>query len=610
MGLSVIDISIILLYLAGTLFLGFWLSKKASKNLESYFLGGNRIKWYYLGLSNASGMFDISGTMWLVAVAFIYGIKSAWLPWLWPVWNQIIVMIFLAVWMRRSNVMTGAQWISFRFGEGRGGRLSHIIVVIFAVISVIGFIAYFVEGIGKFATTFLPYDLSFNLLGLQVSSAKSYALIIIGITTVYTMKGGMYSVVSTEVLQFLIMTVACIAVGIIAFNKVTPDQVAAATPEGWSNLFPGWKLNLDWTGHFDVLNNKIDEDGFGLFGAMLMMMIFKGIFASLAGPVPSYDMQRILSAQTPRDAARMSGLTSLALLIPRYLMIGGFTVLALVYLKPDLLAMGEHPDFEVILPMAIQKFVPIGLKGILLAGLLAAFMGTFAAFINAAPAYLVNDLYKKYIRPDASDKQLVRYSYLSSLLLVLVGVFFGFFAGSLNSLTLWITSSLYGGYAAANVLKWLWWRFNGMGYFWGMLGGLLASVIVPPVARIWLPGTPDIYLFPFILLLSFGSSVLGSLLTKPEDPEIIKKFYRQTRPWGFWKPVRLQLLAEDPQFEQNKDFWRDTFNVIIGIVWQMAMTILPLYLLTGKYTAMWITLAVFAVTSILLKRNWYDKLSF
>lgn len=608
MNLSWIDIAIVLLYLVLTLFLGFYLSKRASKNLEAYFLGGNRIKWYYLGLSNASGMFDISGTMWTVTLTFIYGLKSAWIPWLWPVWNQIFVMVFLAMWMRRSNTMTGAQWITFRFGDGRGGRLSHIIVVVFAVISVIGFIAYFVEGIGKFATTFLPWDLATSFFGLHLTSAQSYALIIIGITTLYTLKGGMYSVVSTEVLQFLIMTVACIAIGVIAWDKVDAAQVLAAVPEGWMDLMPSWHLNLDWSASFPALNDKIDADGYELFGMLLMMMILKGVFASLAGPVPSYDMQRILSTRTPAEAAKMSGLTPLVLFIPRYLMIAGLTVLALVYLKPQMQAMGENMDFEVVLPLAIQNFVPIGLKGLLLAGLLAAFMGTFAAFINAAPAYLVNDLYKKYINPKASNRKLIRYSYISSLLLVAIGLIFGLFVTSLNSLTLWITSSLYGGYAAANVLKWIWWRFNGLGYFFGMLGGLLASLFVPPLVRIWYPDLIDIYIFPVILVISFLAAWLGTMYTKPEDMEVLKKFYTQTRPWGFWKPVLDQVILEDPGFSKNPHFKRDAFNVVIGIIWQMAMVVLPLYLLTRQYTETLIALAVFLTCTVILKKTWYDTL--
>jgi len=185
MKLQFIDLSIIIAYLVLTIFIGFWISKKAKKNLDSYFLGGKNLPWYMLGLSNASGQFDISGTMMMVAWLFVYGLKSAWIPWLWPVWNQIFLMIFLAVWLRRSNVLTGAEWLKTRFGTGQGAKLSHISVVIFAIVAVIGFIAYAFEGIGKFATTFLPWDLSLQLADLFISSERLYALFIMGITTIY-----------------------------------------------------------------------------------------------------------------------------------------------------------------------------------------------------------------------------------------------------------------------------------------------------------------------------------------------------------------------------------------------------------------------------------------
>ncbi len=604
MNLHPLDIFIVLLYLIATIFIGFWISKKASKGLSSYFLGDNEIKWYYLGLSNASGMFDISGTMWTVTILFVYGLKSAWIPWLWPVWNQVFIMVFLAIWLRRSNVMTGAQWITTRFGDDRGGRLSHIIVTVFAIISVFGFIAYFFVGIGKFATIFFPWDLSFSLAGLAITSEQGYALLIIGITTLYVIKGGMYSVVITEVLQFVIMTISCIVIGYIAFTQVTGEQVLNAVPAGWDELFFSWELGLDWTGYLDSVNEKIDSDGFELIGYLVMMMIFKGIFASLAGPVPSYDMQRVLSTRSPAEAAKMAGLTILVLFFPRYLMIAGFAVLSLVHLMPEFQAMGAAVDFELVLPLAIERFVPIGFKGLLLAGLLAAFMGTFAAFINAAPAYIVNDLYKKYFKPNASDRRYVRMSYISSLVLVIIGVIGGFFAESINSLTLWITSALFGGYAAANVLKWIWWRFNGYGYFFGMLGGLIASTFVPGL----FPETSAIYLFPVILGVSLLGCFLGTFLTPSDNEEVLKTFYRDTRPWGFWKPIINKIKAEDPSFQANNNFSRDMLNVLIGIIWQMTLVVMPIYLIIKSNTNLAISFVIFLVTTWLLKKLWYDKL--
>ena len=114
--------------------------------------------------------------------------------------------------------MTGAEWITFRFGSGKGAKLSHIIIVVFAVISVLGFIAYFFEGIGKYATEIMPWDLSAQFMGYELTSARGYALIICVLTSLYTVKGGMHSVVATEVMQFVVMTIGCIGVGIVAYR--------------------------------------------------------------------------------------------------------------------------------------------------------------------------------------------------------------------------------------------------------------------------------------------------------------------------------------------------------------------------------------------------------
>lgn len=610
MKLATIDIAIIFLYLVLTVWIGFWLSKRASRNLQTYFLAGNDIPWYFLGLSNASGMFDVSGTMIAVTWLFVYGLKSAWIPWLWPVWNQIFMMIFLALWLRRSNVLTGAEWITFRFGKSRGSQLSHIITVVFAVIIVIAFMAYFVEGIGKFAAQFLPWDLSFQLAGMSISSENTYAIIIIGITTLYTVKGGFYSVVGTEVMQFIIMTIACIVVGIIALSQTTYDQIQAVIPDGWTSLWFGWELNIDWSNHLPAANDRIQEDGYSLFGFIFMMMLFKGVWASLAGPVPSYDMQRVLSTRTPKEAAMMFGLTPIVLMLPRYLMIAGITVLALVYMDPAQLtdpATGKL-DFEEVLPFAISEYVTTGFKGLLLAGLLAAFMSTFAAFINAGSAYVVNDIYKKYLRPDAEAKVYVNLSYIVTISLVVVGIIFGLAGGNIQARTDWIVGLLYGSYVASNVLKWIWWRFNGYGFFFGMLSGMIGVAILPSMMDALGWQLLAIEQFPFLLIMALSGSIIGCLATPPDDEETLKAFYKKTRPWGFWKPIHEKVVAEDPSFIGNKDFYRDSFNVVVGIIWQMSLVVIPIFLVIRETFSLWLWIGIFALTSWLLKRYWYDRL--
>jgi Na+/proline symporter len=587
--------------------------------MGAYFLGGNKMPWYVLGISNASGMFDISGTMLLVYWMFIYGLKSVWIPWLWPTFNQIFLMVYLSAWLRRSKVMTGAEWIKTRFGTGRGAQLSHLIVIIYAFVCILGFFSYGFKGIGKFAAIFLDPTILAATSQRWHPSPNMYALILISITAIYVIKGGMISVVITEVVQFVILAIASFAIGIIAMIKVAPGTLHKVLPAGWDNVFFGWHLNLDWSNLIPSASAKIAQDGYGLFGFFVIMLLFKGVLISAAGPAPSYDMQRILAAKTPREASMMSAWVNIVLTFPRYVLIVGLTVLAAAFLSGDIVKMGADMDFELVLPMVLGRFVPVGLLGFLIAGMLAAFMSNFAATVNSAPPYFVNDIYKRFINPNASLKTYVRLSYLASFAVVIIGVLIGWYVTSVNSVVLWLVSGLWGGYTASNVLKWYWWRFNGFGYFWGMVVGITSSLTVPlliekvPVVQ-YLLSRYSINLnvsiiFPLVLVVSIIGCFAGTLFTKPDDEEVLKDFYRRVRPWGFWGPVLKKVLAEDPSFKRNRDFPRDMFNIAIGIIWQVSLVTLPLYVVIQEYQRAAIALSVILGTSAILKFTWYDHLA-
>ncbi len=605
MRLTAIDIGIILLYLIAVAAIGMFLQKRARANKEAYLLGGNTLPWYALGLSNASGMFDISGTMWMVMLAFVYGLKSIWIPWLWPSFNQIFLMMFLAGWLRRSNVTTGAEWMMTRFGKGRDANKAHSIVVVFALLSCFGFLAYGFIGLGKFVEIFVPWSFVQPYLPFTISAEyvpHFYGLLFTSFAVFYSILGGMASIVWADVLQYVIMTVAAVIIAVLAMNNLEVAQLNV--PEAWKTPFFGATLDLDWTGIIDDVNAKINEDGFSLFGIFFSMMVFKGVLASLAGPAPNYDMQKLLSSRSPKDAAKMSGFVSVVLIPTRYLMIIGFAVLAILNYEQLNLDSATGIDFERILPAAIQNFAPTGVMGLLLAGLLAAFIGTFAGTLNAAQAYIVNDIYLKYIDQKASNKTVSRINYMSGVIVVLISVILGFFAKDVNSLLQWIVAGLYGGYIAANVLKWYWWRFNSSGFFWGMLAGIIPALIFP-----YLFDGLDLYYFPLLLAVSLAGSIIGTYLAPPTDLETLKSFYLNVRPWGFWKPIAEAVKAEDPEVQENKNFWLDMFNVVIGVVGQMTLTLLPIYLVLGMDTELYITLGILVVCAVILKKTWWDKLS-
>ena len=593
MSIHPIDITILVLYLIAVVSIGIYLSTRASQNLDTYFLAGRSIPWYILGVSNSSSMFDITGTMWLVLMFLVYGVKGAWIPWIWPTFNQIFLMVYLSIWIRRSNVLTGSEWITTRFGNGKGAELSRISVLVFAMVSVIGFLAYAFQGIGKFASVFFPFDISPEL----------YAITFMGITTIYVVLGGMYSVVFTDLIQFTLLTIVSFVIGFIAFTRVTPEALHAVIPNGWLDLAFTWELDLDWNNLIPAANNQIMADGWNLFTIFFMMMIFKGILISLAGPTPGYDMQRILAAKTPREAGLMSAIVSVCQ-IPRWFMIVGITTLALVYFSNDLVAMGDNVDFELVLPWVISEFLPVGLVGFVLAGMLAAFMSTFDSTVNAGAAYLVNDVYKRYFNPNAPTGLYIKASYIASFLIVGVGIAFGFMSESVNSVTQWIVSGLFGGYTAPNILKWHWWRFNGFGYFCGMIAGVLAALIMPMA----LPELSPLNAFPFILILSGIAGIVGSLMTAPDDEKTLEEFYKNVRPWGFWKPILKKIQSSDANVRKNDNFYRDMFNIFIGMVWQINMVLVPIYLLVYEYTAFTVSLILVIGTTLILKKNWYDKL--
>lgn len=605
MKLHLVDILIIVLYLVSITGIGLYLKKLAHSSKNAYLLGGNNIPWYMLGLSNASGMFDISGTMWLVTLAFVYGLKSIWIPWLWPTFNQIFLMVFLSAWLRRSNVSTGAEWIKTRFGTDTGSKLSHSIMVVFALLVCLGFLAYGFIGLGKFMQIFIPWEMVSAWVPFHVPDAyvpHVYGIVFTLFAVFYSILGGMTSIVWADVIQYAIMTISSLVIAYIAMMALTTQPLVV--PEGWMSPGFGWTLDLNWSGIIPEVNDKISSDGYELFTIFFMMMLFKGLLVSFAGPAPNYDMQKILSTKSPSEAAKMSGFVSVVLMPVRYLMIAGFTVLGILYYDQLNLLVAGRIDFEQVLPSAINEFVPVGFLGLLLAGLLAAFISTFAGTLNAAQAYVVNDIYLKHIRPDASNAQISRMNYGSGMVVVGTSIIFGIFAMDVNSMLQWIVSALYGSYVVSNLLKWYWWRLNGAGFFWGMVAGILPALVLPR----FFVGTLDLYYFPIILGLSALGAIIGTYSAPPTDDATLKSFYRSVRPWGFWKPVREMVLAETPDFRANTAFGRDMLNVALGVVVQTGLIAFPIYLVLLNPTGMAVTAVIIALAGSALKRTWWDRL--
>ncbi|MFC2170069.1 hypothetical protein ACFLRM_05865 [Acidobacteriota bacterium] len=571
----VIDYAVIAFYFAVVLGFGFWYKKQASRNLEAYFLGGQKMHWLALAMSGSVSNFDITGTMWIVSMLFLLGMRSMWIHWMWGFMMGAFFLSFMGKWVRRSGVMTGAEWMVTRFGSGRDGTIARTAYAVMAVITQASFIGYAFQGIGKFAAVYV---------GL---SPATCAFIIIAVTTLYVLLGGLYSVVVTDVIQTVILTLASILIAVIAFSKITPDILNRVLPEGWASLVPKWRLTeLSGT----------ENSGFEIFGALVIVWVLKGFLLNAGGPAQMYDFQRFLAARDSRDSAKIGAAWSIFLVV-RWGMAMGIVLLALA-------GIASVTDPEQVMPLVLQEFLPIGVRGLVIAGLLAAFMSTFSSTVNSGASYLVRDIWQPFFRPKANQKSLVRSSYAATLGIVVAGILIGYQAESIAQIWSWMMMALGAGVVIPNVLRWYWWRMNGWGYAAGTMAGILCSIFA-----LFMPELPMYMVFPPIVTASLLASVVTALKTPPVDEAVLIRFYETVRPFGFWQTVRNRSrLSADKLSDPAESAWRAVLNTCLGMVTITGIYLFPMFLVGHWYARAFIWLGVALLAAAVLAFTWYRLL--
>ncbi len=563
-----LDYTIIALYFALVVGAGFWFLRRASQNLNAYFLGNNRLSWVALSMSGSVSTFDITGTMWIVSMLMLLGMRSLWIHWMWGWMMGAFFMAYMGKWVRRSNVMTGAEWMHTRFGMGPAGKVARAAAAIMAVVIMAGLIGYAFQGIGKFAHVYVP-DLSRNTL----------AFIVIGITTLYVLAGGLYSVVVTDVIQTVVVTIGGVIIAGVAYVALGNEGAASALPADWMRLLPTWRIE--------------GAEAYELFGILVIVWVVKGLLVNAGGPGQTYDFQRFLAARDPRDAAKIGAAWS-GFLIVRWGMCMGIALLALTHA-------GAPTDTEETMPWVLNTFLPMGLKGFVLAGLLAAFMSTFSSTVNAGAAYLVRDLYQPHLARHASDRHLVTVSYIATSALVACGIAIGLQAKSIAQIWEWLMTGLTAGIIVPNVLRWYWWRMNGWGYAGGTLAGMLLAFVPLLDAEPW----PMYYTFPFVVTGSLAASIALTYATGPVDLETLTVFYRRVRPFGLWGPVR-RKAALPP--DAGESAWRTGVNVLMGMTAVHGAYLAPMFLVGHWHLRALGCATLTAASCAVLYFTWYRHL--
>lgn len=588
--MHIIDYTIVGFYLLSIVLVGLYLKGKASSDIDSYFLGNRNIPWWALGASGMASNTDIAGTM--IGVALVYAMGTA--GFFIEIRGGVVLvlaffMIFMGKWTRRSQVMTSAEWMQYRFGKGKQGDMARLLSAIANILFTIAMVSYFAIGSGKFAGEFLGIDW------------RIAALLMAGLAMIYTVASGLYGVVWTDVFQGILIFGAILFVCIKAVSMVTlPEVFSTSVPladgtfqtiqvklSDWSRITP--PTTMDLPGVYSMYN---------LFGLAITFYLFKIVLEGSSGG-NGYMVQRYLSSKSDREAGLLSLLWTI-LLTFRWPLIISFAMLGIHYgINNSVIA-----DPELVLPTVLQNYLPIGIKGVLVAAFMAAAMSTFDSTVNAGAAFWVKDLYQAFINPSASEKKLMIQSRLGSIAIVVLGLLFSFSVSNINDIWGWISMGISAGLFVPQILRWYWARFNGYGYAIGTFTGIAVAVLLRLVGS----EIPE-YLF---FLIASGSSLLGCIigtyLTEETERSVLENFYKTTRPFGLWGNIK-DIFPAAIKEQINQENRRDIISTVIAMVWQLSLFLSGMMLILGHWGKLAILLGVFAFTSVLLYFNWYKHLS-
>jgi len=642
-SLNFIDSSIIIIYLIITMGVGLIMTRKASQSLDNYYLGGRSLPWYMLGMAGMANWFDLTGTMIITSFLYMLGPKGLFIEFR---GGAVLILAFLICytgkWHRRSGCMTGAEWIAYRFGTGTEAKWMRFFKAFMTVVATVGMLAYLIRGTSLFVGMFIPMS------PVMVTAG------IVAFCTLYTMMAGFYGVVLTDLVQGAIVLIACVIVSVIAFNLVPSMDALAEVAlsvtgnSSWTSSMPKWQTEM--------------PAGYEMYQSLILFAAFY-LMRNIIGGMGTGDESRYFGAKSDRDCALQSMLQGVTVAF-RWPMMMGFAILGL-FLVDQLLPTGNksmeataivktyHPDIEQgfwhelttgiinspeaydpamvqglentlgeewqkrlpivgyngsvnpeqILPAVLLNSIPTGLRGLLIVAMLAAMMSTLTGEVNKTSAQVVKDIYQNSLRPKAKNRELIIVAYISTAAIVAGSFWMGISAKSINSLWGWIIMSLTAGGLAPYVLRLYWWRCNA----WGQIGGTVLGGIGAVTQRIIAPEMSELYQFGLMTGLSFAGTIGFSYMTAPTPMPILRNFYRTTRPFGWWGPLKADTepgLLKKWQAEHRNDI----ISVPFVMTAQVTIFLMPMQIMIKSYSAFFMTLPIFIFAVVGTYWFWWRNL--
>ncbi len=528
MVLTAIDWAIVAAYFILSVGIGLYFTKRGGESLNEYFLSGRQVTWWLAGASMVATTFAADTPLVVTGLVSAHGVAGNWLWWNMLMSGMLTVFFFARLW-RRAHVMTDVEFAEIRYSGRpaaalRGFRALYLAIPINLII-----LGWVTKAMIKILTISLGLR-DVSLLGFTVSGEVIAVGICFIITVAYSAGAGMWAVLWTDLVQFVIKMSAVIVLAVFSVRAVGGMD----------------KLKDGLTAHFgsadaalSVLPVKITPTGIEAYAWMplLALAVFLSVqwwAAWYPGAEPGgggYVAQRIFSAKTERDGV----LATLFFNVAHYAIRPWpwiITGLCTVLLYPA--GIGPTHDHEAAYVQAFVDLLPTPWRGFMMAGFAAAYMSTVGTQLNWGASYLVNDFYKRFLKRDASEKHYVKISRWATVCLFLASAVVTHYLGTIEGAWKFLLA-LGSGTGLVLILRWYWWRINA----WSEISAMIASFVVSLLAITFLkPRFPagDLRADAWVMLVTVAVSTvvwLGvTFATKPEPDRVLESFYRRVRPGG------------------------------------------------------------------------------
>ncbi len=567
MQLTSIDWTIVAIYGAVTLVLGFWFTRRAGQSVEEYFVAGRSLPWWLAGTSIAATWFATDAPLATAALIRTRGVFGNWLWWYEATGILFLVFFYAKLW-RRAEILTDAEFVELRY-SGRAATVLRGFSAIFnGVLRNAVVMGWVMLAMVKFTRVLLGWPPELALV------------ICVGLALTYTIASGLWGVVVTDLLQFTAGMLGSITLaGIVLVRLGGPaamaDQVRALpdAPAATLDLIPN-------PAHLSSLE----------FVSFLFLIF---LLWTRSGQGDGYVAQRLFATKNERQSLLSSFWFSFAGTVlmtwPWVVVgIGSLLLLPIATAAPELAA-----DPELAYPMMIVEMMPAGLRGLMVATFLAAFMSTMDTHLCWGASYLVNDVYRRFVRRGDTERHYVLASRLAVVALVLVAAVTAWQMESIRRAWIYIIE-LTAGVAIVWLLRWYWWRVNAWAEVSAMAGsfvlangavwtgllhrmGMVSDSGLAQVSRFY-GGEFDFIRATIILLACTGLWLVVTLNTTPDEESRLQTFYRRVRPGGWWGPI----AASCPEVLVTHDARRQWLGFGLGLLFVYGSLLGAGYLLTGR----------------------------